>query len=405
MTSPIKARHSCPQGGIRKLRAPFKSALVNGIEPRPQGWKRWSRTASSGILRAGPDGETGIRKGLKIPRPQGHAGSTPAPGTTEEGSAVCYSAQVEESFKRYVKQFGADIDIHAFVKLYGHRAEGRAMRIPKAMDANFAEPADADQRAIAALIEQFDQAELARHEQELFKQRKRLADAERSLQTRVTKAASESRRIATNKVKWLLARMADIKRRELLPRDSRIFPGHYAPVMVMENGRRVIKPMRYQCRPQGKPAVYDRKYPGTYNARRDNLEGFWKGQFGHSHGIMVVSAFYENVSRHALEGRELGAGEAEENVILEFRPQPAQDMLVACLWSHWQGNGEELLSFAAITDEPPAEIAAAGHDRCIIPIRPENIDVWLNPDPKNLAAAYAILDDRERPYYEHRMAA
>ncbi|MBK7011851.1 MAG: SOS response-associated peptidase family protein [Xanthomonadales bacterium] len=318
---------------------------------------------------------------------------------------MCYSAQVEESFKRYVKQFGADIDIHAFVKLYGHRAEGRAMRIPKAMDANFAEAASAEEQAIAGLIADFDRAELARHEQELFKQRKRLADAERSLQTRLTKAASESRRIATNKVKWLLARMADIKRRELLPRDSRIFPGHYAPVMVMENGRRVIKPMRYQCRPQGKPAIYDRKYPGTYNARRDNLEGFWKGQFGHSHGIMVVSAFYENVSRHALEGRELGAGEAEENVILEFRPQPAQDMLVACLWSHWQGNGEELLSFAAITDEPPAEIAAAGHDRCIIPIKPENIDVWLNPDPKNLAAAYAILDDRERPYYEHRMAA
>ncbi|MBK7209090.1 MAG: SOS response-associated peptidase family protein [Xanthomonadales bacterium] len=318
---------------------------------------------------------------------------------------MCYSAQVEESFKRYVKQFGADIDIHQFVKLYGHRAAGASLRIPKAMDANFTEAASAEERAIAGMIADFDRAELARHEQELFKQRKRLADAERSLQTRVTKAASESRRIATNKVKWMLARMADIKRRELLPRDSRIFPGHYAPVMVMENGRRVIKPMRYQCRPQGKPAVYDRKYPGTYNARRDNLEGFWKGQFGHSHGIMVVSAFYENVSRHALEGRELGAGEAEENVILEFRPQPAQDMLVACLWSHWQGNGEELLSFAAITDEPPAEIAAAGHDRCIIPIRPENIDVWLNPDPKNLAAAYAILDDRERPYYEHRMAA
>jgi len=318
---------------------------------------------------------------------------------------VCYSAQVEESFKRYFKQFGADIDIHQFVKLYGHRAAGVSLRIPKAMDANFSEAGSVDERAIAGMIADFDHAELARHEQELFKQRKRLADAERSLQTRVTKAASESRRIATNKVKWMLARMADIKRRELLPRDSRIFPGHYAPVMVMENGRRVIKPMRYQCRPQGKPAVYDRKYPGTYNARRDNLEGFWKGQFGHSHGIMVVSAFYENVSRHALEGRELGAGEAEENVILEFRPQPAQDMLVACLWSHWQGNGEELLSFAAITDEPPAEIAAAGHDRCIIPIRPENIDVWLNPDPKNLAAAYAILDDRERPYYEHRMAA
>jgi hypothetical protein len=50
----------------------------------------------------------------------------------------------------------------------------------------------------------------------------------------------------------------------------------------------------------------------------------------------------------------------------------------------------ELLSFAAITDEPPAEIAA-GHDRCIIPIRPQNIHACLKPDRTQL---------RERPYYE-----
>jgi len=63
------------------------------------------------------------------------------------------------------------------------------------------------------------------------------------------------------------------------------------------------------------------------------------------------------------------------------------------------------LSFAAITDDPPEEVRAAGHDRCIIPIKPEHAGAWLAPDPKNLAARYAILDDRERPYYEHRLAA
>ena len=68
-------------------------------------------------------------------------------------------------------------------------------------------------------------------------------------------------------------------------------------------------------------------------------------------------------------------------------------------------HAEELLSFAAITDEPPAEVAAAGHDRCIIPIKPENVDVWLNPDRANLAMQQAILEDRERPYYEYRLAA
>jgi putative SOS response-associated peptidase YedK len=83
-------------------------------------------------------------------------------------------------------------------------------------------------------------------------------------------------------------------------------------------------------------------------------------------------------------------------------------MLVACLWNYHKGtdSGEgELFSFAAITDEPPPEVAAAGHDRCIIPIKRENLDAWLNPDPSNLAAMHTILDDRDRPYYEHRLAA
>jgi hypothetical protein len=30
-------------------------------------------------------------------------------------------------------------------------------------------------------------------------------------------------------------------------------------------------------------------------------------------------------------------------------------------------------SFAAITDEPPEEIVASGHDRCIVPIKPKNV--------------------------------
>jgi putative SOS response-associated peptidase YedK len=64
-----------------------------------------------------------------------------------------------------------------------------------------------------------------------------------------------------------------------------------------------------------------------------------------------------------------------------------------------------LLSFAAITDEPPTEVAAAGHDRCIIPIKPENVDAWLAPSGRERSSLQAVLEDRERPYYEHRLAA
>ena len=64
-----------------------------------------------------------------------------------------------------------------------------------------------------------------------------------------------------------------------------------------------------------------------------------------------------------------------------------------------------LMSFAAITDDPEPEVAAAGHDRTIINIKPEHVGAWLHPDPANLAALYAIFDDKRHPYYEHRIAA
>lgn len=179
-----------------------------------------------------------------------------------------------------MREYGADISIKTFFKLYWDRSQGMKIRIPKAMDAAFAEPETDEERQIKALIDEYDKQQATKLEQELFKQR----------------------------------------------------------------------------------------------------------------------------SRHKIEGRELGAGEKEENVILEFRPKPTQEMLVACLWSHWKEGEDSLLWFAAITDEPPAEVAAAGHDRCIIPIKPENLDAWLSPS-SNLAESYAILDDRARPYYEHRLAA
>jgi putative SOS response-associated peptidase YedK len=319
---------------------------------------------------------------------------------------MCYSAQIEADYRKYVHMFGAQMSIREFARLYWERAEGSKVNVPKAMDDAFSNPQTDEERKVKASIERFNAEQATKLEQELLRQRARWADAERTLQIKVTKAATESRRIATDKIAWTRGKLDDIQRTTPKPGDSRIFPGHYAPVLVMENGQRIIKPMRYQCRIAGRPASYDVKYPGTYNARRDNLEGFWKPLFGYSHGLIVVDAFYENVSRARMEGRNLAIGETDENAVLEFRPNPTGDMLVACLWSRWSAPGEPyLLSFAAITDEPPPEVAAAGNDRCIIPIKPENIDAWLNPDASDLATQHAILDGRDRLYFEHRLAA
>ena len=297
-----------------------------------------------------------------------------------------------------------------YYEVFVRRLEDSSLRIPKAVEADFAHPQNDEEAAIKALIDQHIERQATETQQLLFAQQTRLVDSGRKIAhaaavgKQPTKAATSDARIAADKISAARIKLDDLQRTDLKPDDSRIFPKWYAPVMVIQGGQKVIKLMRYQCRPSRGPASYDTQFPGTFNARRDNLERFWRAEFGYTHGVALWSAFFENVPRHKVEQRELRPGEKEENVILEFAPETGQDMLVACIWSHWQGKAGEadLWSFAAITDEPPTEVAAAGHDRCIVPLKPELVDAWLSPDPNNLAKMHAILDDRGRPYYEHR---
>ena len=50
-------------------------------------------------------------------------------------------------------------------------------------------------------------------------------------------------------------------------------------------------------------------------------------------------------------------------------------------------------------------IAAAGHDRMIINLKPEHLDAWLSPKGRSLDELQAILSDRQTPYYEHEVMA
>jgi putative SOS response-associated peptidase YedK len=310
---------------------------------------------------------------------------------------MCYSAHIEAAYQKLVRMTGATVSLQEFAALYAHDPSKKRPKTPKAMDDAFRAGTSPAERAVWAEIQQWNQAEAAILEQELFANRKRLADAERSLQAKETKKAREDVRIAGNKIERAMGKLGDLKRSEGKDRDSRIFPGVYAPVIVSEGGRLTIKPMRYQCRLAAKPANYDQRFPGTYNARRDSLEKFWAPAFGHTHGLMVVDTFYENVE-----------GPDGKNQVVQFTPRTGEPMLVACLWSHWvdpAGKEPDLLSFAAITDDPEPEVAAVGHDRTIINIKPEHVDAWLNPDPAELAALYRIFDDKRHPFYEHRLAA
>lgn len=307
---------------------------------------------------------------------------------------MCYSALVLQSFQEYLREMGAMFDYAQAELLLLRRLTDKSVRVPRGFERNFDSPKSAPEKRIKDLIDQHRAATIGNLEQDLFAQKKRLADAERKLKTKETKAALNHRRIAATKIETCLEKLSLLKGTQAHPDDNRIFPLTYAPIVVKHGGENVVRLARYHLRQKGAPASIDREAPGLYNARRDNLERFWRREFGHTHALMVADSFFENVDRGG------------KNVILHFTPRPAHRMLVACLYAQWTDpNGGELLSFAAITDEPPAEVRAAGHDRCIVNIKRENTDAWLTPQDRSSQELQVILSDRQLPHYEHEVMA
>jgi putative SOS response-associated peptidase YedK len=319
---------------------------------------------------------------------------------------MCYSAQVIQVVRKLHRELGIRLDYEEAFRLFMRRLDDPSVVISRGFEANFDEPVNEQERKIKAAIDEHRSRAATKFEKELFSQKTRLVNAARSLKVKETKKAREDVRIATSKIETLTTKLRALRNNEPTSEDNRIFPMVYAGVIVKQGGEHVLTPMRYFCRPAGKPAFYDSKFPGLYNARRDNLEKFWGEQFGHHHAIMVVESFYENVKLHAMEHRELRAGEQETNVVLQFTPDPPQTIFIACLWSHWTDPKEpDVRGFAAITDEPPADVAAAGHDRCIINLKPEHVDAWLTPERRSAEELQAILSDRVIPVIQHALAA
>lgn len=318
---------------------------------------------------------------------------------------MCFSASVETDIKRYRTAFGVRTDMIPVKEIFERRARGEKIEIPRAFEANFDHPQSAEEKKIELLIEKYRTHQQAELEAKLFEQKKKLADAERKLQAKPTKTAANAKATAERQSERLRARMARL-RGEASEADSRVYAFQWAPLILWEGGERKIELQRYHLRPPGMKEEFDRKYPGCYNARRDSLTGFWRKEFGRKHGVLVIKGFYENVKKHDYERRPLRAGEAEQNMVLEFRPEGHEHMFVPCIWDEWKDqDGKVMRSFALITDEPPPEVAATGHDRCPIFLKQENIDAWLQPAGKSDGELFAILDDRMRPKYRHALAA
>lgn len=323
---------------------------------------------------------------------------------------MCYSAKILADFRAY-QRFGGTLDVEAYARLAGWAGKtGAWMRVvPRSMRNSFlATDAPEEQDAKEAALEAYRASSLAL-DQVIAEQTARLVRAEAVLASaKPTKKAETDRRVAKNKIADATRKLAEVG--DLAMRDGydRIWPGHYAPVLIRDpaTGKRMVVPMRYRCRLPGWTEADERAKPGTYNARRDTLSTVWRKLWGYNHAVVVASRFYESVALHRMQQRELAPGEREASVEVAFQPEPAQPMLLACLWRYSEPTGDEpgFYSFAAITRPPPPEVAAAGHDRCIVAIKPDHLDRWLEPVPGRLAEQEAILDDPIDAYYVHELS-
>ncbi len=175
--------------------------------------------------------------------------------------------------------------------------------------------------------------------------------------------------------------------------DGRIFPGYFAPVVVIENDKKVIKPMRYRVRPAHSLEEIPSKY-NVFNARLDSLEKrrTWNSLFLKNHGLFPFLRFFEWVEKKG------------QKTLVSFKPQEQPIMWAPMLFDHWVSpHGEiEFSSFALITNEPTPEVQQIGHDRCPIFMKEDNIDLWLNAKSLNQNEAFELLKNQEQVFYNHQ---
>jgi hypothetical protein len=175
---------------------------------------------------------------------------------------MCYSALIEDQLSRYLRETGAEMDLAQFEEIFGMRAANPKLHILRSVDRWFDEPkSDAAQR-IRDLIDRHNTSMVKSLEQELFKQRQRLADAERDLAVKVTKGATKEKQVATDKAKKAQRDLAKYTGAMATPLDDQIFAFRYGPIVMKVNARNVIRLARYHLRRPGDPRARTGRSPG-----------------------------------------------------------------------------------------------------------------------------------------------
>lgn len=308
---------------------------------------------------------------------------------------MCYSAMIEADLRELEKLFRVKIDWSSFDEAYKIRNDYSQAMIPSGLDSYIIQNAETPtQKRLAKMAKEHYKAEIEKFSSKLKKYEQDVKDFEAKLKSgsKVKDLAEKlEKRRAT--VEWHKEKIAYYEKIEETGA-PRVFPNFYAPVIVRDGKEDALRLMRYHICPKNGKELNAFKY-NLFNARRDRLldSRTWKPIFGKQHGIFPFYRFYESV-----------AGENGESKIIYFEPKDETIMWSAAIFEEAKIESGLLRSFAAVTDEPPPEVAAAGHDRCPIFLAKDDFGTWLEPKETSKEDLVALLDHKVPTYFQHKAA-
>ncbi|MGZ3713424.1 MAG: SOS response-associated peptidase family protein [Bdellovibrionota bacterium] len=303
---------------------------------------------------------------------------------------MCYSARIKTAVKELSWEFRAQVDLDDFEWLFTARLKNPELKIPFGLDRYFLLSQDAAEAKLAKPIREFYADEKNRNSVALNAAEAEIKEwrSKKPTATGTKKIGVLERRIAK------LAEKAGFDFDRISPLDDRIYPFYFAPVITEESGQRKLRPMRYRVQnPDGTevPSQYN-----VFNARHDSLmhARTWKPLFGKTHLIFPFIRFYEWVTKD---------GKKQE---IYFVPEGRDMMWAAGIYTFPKNKTAlPIHSFAMVTDDPPPEVAAAGHDRCPVFLQNAQLEAWLNPKNKTPEELLLLLRSVEKAFYLHGLAA
>jgi putative SOS response-associated peptidase YedK len=193
-------------------------------------------------------------------------------------------------------------------------------------------------------------------------------------------------------------RTADVKSRiafdraqmELLPRFN-IAPTQMAPVVVVQDGEMLLKPMRWGLIPfwAKDEAIGNR----LINARAETVRDkpAYRTPLKRRRCLVVADSLYE--------WQKLPGSKTKQPMRVLLRDESVFGF--AGLWDRWTSpDGSELETFTIITGEPN-ELVAPIHDRMAVILPPGSHQQWLDPQFQDTEKLVPLL----RPYPATEMKA